>query len=71
MAAGAVREGQFREELDVTHFAFEVMSLILGYHYYSKLLLDPEAKQRLHAGLNELIARYSTREGEGYESVSH
>lgn len=51
----AVREGHFREGLDTRQFAYELYSIILAYHHFSRLLRDPDAKDRAHKAFEELL----------------
>ena len=53
----AVAEGHFRKDLDSKQFAYELLSLFLGYHQLSRLLKDPKADRRLRAAFEALIER--------------
>ncbi|MCF8059584.1 MAG: TetR/AcrR family transcriptional regulator [Bacteriovoracaceae bacterium] len=53
----AVLEGHFYTGLDCKSFAFEFYSFMLGYHLYSRLLKDEEAKVRHNDALESLILR--------------
>lgn len=53
----AVAEGHFRKDLDTRQFAFEVISLFLGYHHTSRLLKDPQADRRLNLAFEGLLER--------------
>jgi len=51
-----VNEGQFRGEVDADQFAFEVYSVMLGYHAYQKFLREDVSRARARAALDRLIA---------------
>jgi len=50
-----VTEGHFRPELDPEQFAFEVYSVMLGYHAYQKFLHEPASLARAHDALERLL----------------
>ncbi|MCB0346291.1 MAG: TetR/AcrR family transcriptional regulator [Bdellovibrionales bacterium] len=52
---GGIEEGHFRADIDPEQFAFELYSLILGFHHYTRLLGDPNAKDRLKAAYERKI----------------
>jgi AcrR family transcriptional regulator len=52
----AVREGQFRSDVDAEQLAYEIYSLLLGYHLFGRLLADPAVTRRAHAAFDTLIA---------------
>ena len=58
MADSAVRAGDFRLDIDGEQFAFELYSLILGFHFYHRLLRDDDSMQRQQAALDRLLADY-------------
>jgi AcrR family transcriptional regulator len=58
IAASAVQTGDFRPDIDCEQFAFDLYSLLLGFHYYQKLLQDSETMQRQQAALDKLLADY-------------
>ena len=58
LAQSAIRVGHFQEETDADQFAFELYSLLLGFHLYYKLLDDEDIKARQHQALEALIERY-------------
>ena len=53
----AMGEGHFRETLDPGQIAFNVVSILHGYHVYSRLLNDPLATRRSQTAFESLIAR--------------
>lgn len=53
----AVDEGHFRTGLDTKQFAYELLSLFLGYHQLFRLLKDPKANRRLRAAFEALLDR--------------
>jgi AcrR family transcriptional regulator len=58
MAQSAVRVGHFREGMDCDQFAFELYSLLLGFHLYYKLLENTDITTRQQNALEALIQRY-------------
>jgi AcrR family transcriptional regulator len=57
----AVEEGHFKTDLDCAGWAFEFYSFMLGYHLYSRLLKDEEAKLRHSHAVESLIERSRAR----------
>ena len=58
VAMSAVREGEFREDMDMEQFAFDLYSLLLGFHYYDRLLRDSGTKKRQETALENLLEKY-------------
>lgn len=58
IARSAVRVGHFRKDIDLDQFAFELYSLLLGFHLYFKLLKNEDIKERQQSALEALIRRY-------------
>lgn len=58
MARSAIRVGDFRKDIDPGQFAFDLYSLLLGFHLYDKLLQDTQTRQRQQAALERLLAAY-------------
>ncbi len=58
IAQSAVRVGDFREDINLDQFAFEMYSLLLGFHLYYKLLENEETEQHQEKALDALIKRY-------------
>jgi AcrR family transcriptional regulator len=58
LAKSAIKAGDFRKEIDCGQFAFELYSLMLGFHYYHKLLQDSDTKKRQETALAQLLSRY-------------
>lgn len=52
----AVDEQHFRSDLDSAQFAFSLYSIILSYHYYSRLLRDPAAEALARRAFETLLA---------------
>ncbi len=53
----AVEEGEFRMDLDLDQFVFELGSITAAYHHFGRLLGDPEADQRARKMFQGLLAR--------------
>jgi AcrR family transcriptional regulator len=58
IAQSAIRVGHFRQDMDCDQFAFELYSLLLGFHLYYKLLKNGNTKSRQQSALDALIRRY-------------
>jgi len=58
IAKSAIHVGDFRKDIDCEQFAFDLYSLLLGFHYYHKLLRDTETKARQEISLQQLIDKY-------------
>jgi AcrR family transcriptional regulator len=58
IARSAIRVGDFREDIDCDQFAFDLYSLLLGFHLYYKLLNNAETKKRQAAALERLLENY-------------
>lgn len=54
----AVRAHDFRKNMDCDQFAFDLYSLLMGYHYYSILLRSGESRRHQEKALNRLINSY-------------
>ena len=51
----AIAEGHFRADVDPDLFAFQLWGVILAYHFYRRLLRDPDTVRRARAALEDLI----------------
>jgi len=58
LARSAIRVGDFRQNIDCDQFAFEMYSLLLGFHYYDKLLNSEETRKRQEIALEQLLSNY-------------
>jgi AcrR family transcriptional regulator len=58
IAESAIKVGDFREGIDCEQFAFDLYSLLLGFHLYDKLLDDTETRKRQEIALERLLANY-------------
>ena len=59
IAKSAIKAGDFRKEIDCEQFAFDLYSLLLGFHYYYKLLNDKKTKKRQQVAFERLLKNYS------------
>jgi AcrR family transcriptional regulator len=57
----AVREGHFAPSLDPEQFAFELYSLMLGFHQFHRFLRDPAANARTRSTFDRLVASAKSR----------
>jgi AcrR family transcriptional regulator len=58
LAQSAIKVGDFRKDIDCEQFAFDLYSLLLGFHLYDRLLDDTETKKRQEMALKQLLANY-------------
>jgi AcrR family transcriptional regulator len=58
MAESAIRAGDFRKEIDCDQFAFDLYSLLLGFHFYFKLLHNSETRKHQRIALDQLLDNY-------------
>ena len=58
IAHSAIKAGDFREDIDCDQFAFDLYSLLLGFHYYYKLLNDKKTRQRQEVAFERLLDNY-------------
>ena len=58
IAQSAIKEGDFRSDTDCDQFAFELYSLMLGFHLYATLLDNADTQIRQQAAFETLINTY-------------
>jgi AcrR family transcriptional regulator len=58
LAQSAVNTGEFRPDTDTEQFAFELYSLMLGFHYYHRMLQDTGIRIKEQKALERLIKNY-------------
>lgn len=58
IARSAIKAGDFSKDIDCDQFAFDLYSLLLGFHYYDQLLNDKYSKERRENALERLIKDY-------------
>ena len=58
IAQAAISAGDFRKDVDCQQFAFDLYSLMLGFHLYFKLLDNSETKKRKEIALVRLLDNY-------------
>jgi AcrR family transcriptional regulator len=58
IAQSAVSVGDFRKDIDDDQFAFDLYSLLLGFHLYFNLLDDAEIKKRQETALTRILDSY-------------
>jgi AcrR family transcriptional regulator len=58
IAQSAVRVGAFRADIDSDQFAFDLYSLLLGFHLYHTMLNDADTRKRQEAALDRLTDDY-------------
>jgi len=56
------RANELPEGVDCDQFAFDLYSLLMGYHYYSILLRDDESKQYQEKALTRLLNTYQSHQ---------
>lgn len=52
----AIKQGDFRSDLDPEQATAEAHGILLGYHYASRLLEDPRAEERARLAFDRLVA---------------
>lgn len=57
MARKAIEQREFRADLDVEQFAFELHSIGLGFNFAHRLLHDPRARSRADRAFEQLLAQ--------------
>ncbi len=58
IAQSAVQVGDFRQDIDDDQFAFDLYSLLLGFHLYYNLLDDADIRKRQEAALTRILNSY-------------
>jgi AcrR family transcriptional regulator len=53
----AIDEGEFRKDLDLDQFVFEMGSITAAHHHFGRLLGDPKAEQHAYNAFEALLAR--------------
>ncbi len=60
VAGTAVSEGEWRADLDLDQFAFELHGVLLAHHHSYRLLHSPDAATRTRAAFEAMLARART-----------
>jgi len=56
----AQRERHFSSQLDPDQLVFEIYALMMGFHFYQRLLVDPNAKRRVQNAVDGLLERWKS-----------
>lgn len=59
LAESAIKAGDFRSDIDPQQFAFELYSLLLGFHHYHRLLRDQKIQEKEEKALEKLINSFT------------
>ena len=59
LAESAIKSGDFRPDIDPQQFAFELYSLLLGFHHYYRLLRDQDIREKQENALEKLIQSFT------------
>ena len=59
LANSAIKAGDFRQDIDPHQFAFELYSLLLGFHHYHRLLRDEGIASKENKALGKLINSFT------------
>lgn len=59
LAESAIKAGDFRADIDPQQFAFELYSLLLGFHHYHRLLRDEKIQEKQARALEKLIDSFT------------
>ncbi len=62
IAQSAIKAGDFKKNIDKDQFAFDLYSMLLGVHYYDKLLNDSDLNKRQEKSLQDVLEKYITPE---------
>jgi len=65
IAQSAIQAGDFREDIDCDQFAFDLYSLLLGFHLYHNLLESEETLKRQEKALEQLLRTYQPQSSVG------
>ena len=60
VAGTAVSEGEWRSDLDLDQFAFEMHGVLLAHHHAYRLLRDQHTAERTRQAFESLVARART-----------
>ena len=58
LAESGIKVGDFKPGIDCQQFAFDIYSLLLGFHYYKKLLHNADTQKFQENSLKMLLAHY-------------
>jgi len=59
LAESAIKSGDFRADIDAHQFAFELYSLLLGFHHYHRMLRDEKIQEKEERALEKLINSFT------------
>jgi len=59
LAKSAIKAGDFRPDIDQEQFAFELYSLLLGFHHYLRLLRAKDCQVKEEKALEKLIRSFT------------
>jgi len=59
LAESAIKAGDFRPDIDPQQFAFELYSLLLGFHHYLRLLRVKDIQKKEEKAMDKLILSYT------------
>lgn len=59
LADSAKKADDFRQDVDISQFAFELYSLMLGFHYYHRMMKDTDIQKKQDRALTQLINNYT------------
>ena len=65
VARHAVMEGDFAKSTDCDQFAYELFSLMIGYHHFKRMLTSDRAKSMQDMVFENLISRHQLSEESG------
>lgn len=57
-----VAQQEFRADADPDQFAYDLYSVMLGYHHAARLMRDPRAEERAQAGFETLLSAFRRRQ---------
>jgi AcrR family transcriptional regulator len=62
-ADSAIKVGDFNKNMDKAQFAYDLYSMMLGFHYFHQLLRDKNIKVRQKKSLDDLLTKYRSAQG--------
>ena len=62
LGQSAVKCGEFRKDVDTSQFAYDVYSMLLGFHYYHRMLQTKDVKEKQQNTFDHLLSNYLVTE---------
>jgi len=62
IAQSAIKCGEFGSNVDVSQFAYDLYSMLLGFHYYHRMLQTKDVKEKQQKTFDNLLSDYLVKE---------